>query len=233
MPNQDYNSLMRSPTIVAVLLLFCLGPVAMGQTSQTEVEAKIAAKIRDLRGRITKNKEGKIDEIILACKDEEFEALDLGALTALKAITIAGKGITNRSVAQLRKIRPGLERLYILLAPVDDRELVAVIQGQSSLQSVHLISTKVTDRTLVELGNLQELMILNLTETPITDAGLKHLAALPQLYSLDVAKTKVSDLGIQQLGALAFLRLLDVRETKVTEAGKKALQQRIPNLVIK
>src|ERR1700738_1920036 len=88
--------LLTSPiTAIATALLVCIGPLAM---AQTDAEASVRAKILALCGSITKNKEGKIEGILLnGCTDEEMESIDFTILKNLNAVEVFGMRISNRS----------------------------------------------------------------------------------------------------------------------------------------
>jgi len=89
----------------------------------------------------------------------------------------------------------------------------------TSLRSLHLVNTSVTDAGLSLLMPLTSVEELCLNGTPITDAGLLHLKAFRRLRELDLAQTNVTDAGLVYLQCLPTLQKLDLRETRVTDAG--------------
>jgi hypothetical protein len=251
----------HSPTasqMIMVMLFFLDSPGVFGQPTEHEVASKIA----QIGGFVTKDEEGKVCSVILSSRwtffpllDENVASIDFAVLSRLKSVTIISQNVTNRSLVHLRKIPPGLRGLTIMGAQITDKEIAILLeQHRLSLNSVHLIDTPITDRTLSQIGkladlaslslrgtkitdkglksllNLEELILLDLEETSISDLGLREIKELTSLSSLLLAGTKVTDAGIQLLSVLGDLQLLGVSSTKVTEEGKKSLQTVLPDV---
>ena len=68
--------------------------------------------------------------------------------------------------------------------------------------SLVLRSNRVTDATLVQLEEFNELQSLTLQDTQITDAGLVHLSKLKRLQLLNLSFTAVTDAGLVHLKGL-------------------------------
>jgi len=123
----------------------------------------------------------------------------------------------------------------------------AEIGQLTSLQSLSLWSTNVTDADLVKLSGLEQLTDLALAETAVSDAGLAqcanfrklrglrlngtnvagsgfcYLTKLPLSY-LDLSRTKVTNDHIAELAAVTTLEYLDVTDTPVTPSGLDCLK---------
>lgn len=84
---------------------------------------------------------------------------------------------------------------------------------------VNLISSAVTDETLVGLHWLKGAKILRLGWTNVTDNGLKELASMTHLEELSLNNTAISDVGLEHIGRLTRLRVLDLDHTRVTDDG--------------
>lgn len=245
--------------LIGILLCFD-SPKLYAQATEEEVAAKIA---RD-GGFVFRDEEGKVSGLTLTnrtfspLRDEDIESIDFSVFSRLKSLSIDSKSLTDRAVAHLHNISPGLQRLKISNAQISDRELKVLLRKhKSSLGLISLIDTPITDRTLAEMGTLEKLQFLSLPGTRITDKGLKNLVKLSQLGVLDLgstsvsdagfaeliqlkhisilalANTKITDKGILQLAALENLQILDVTSTRVTENGKRALRALLPDLDFK
>lgn len=250
---------------VLILNVVVLAPLYMlnvyGQEGQAR-ESEVAAKITKLGGIIHKDEDGMVRSVQFGPKrgptpfrDEDIESIDFGILSRLKSVTIASPIVTNRSLGHLRQAPPGLVRLTIVGAKVDDQEVMRLLRRHRlTLTAIHLVETPLTDRILAEIGmieglfslslrgtritdkglkslkNLQELAVLNLAQTKISDAGLSDVGALGSLSTLVLEETQVTDAGILQLQLLKNLEWLYVSSTRVTENGKRTLQQLLPEL---
>jgi internalin A len=113
--------------------------------------------------------------------------------------------------------------------PVDDAGLTN-LKRLTSLKTLRLTQTKVTDLTFVQ--TMKQLEELTLNNSSVRDAGLARLRGLNRLRSLELVETNVTDVGLAQLKSLTGLKELYIGDTKVTDAGVKELQQALPNLKI-
>ncbi|MGZ6099486.1 MAG: hypothetical protein ACXWLL_13905, partial [Myxococcaceae bacterium] len=73
--------------------------------------------------------------------------------------------------------------------------------GLSSLQTLLLGGTKVTDEGLVHLRSLKRLRKLSIFDTSVTDAGIRHIAELPALEVLLAGRSGVTPEGQASLRA--------------------------------
>ena len=79
---------------------------------------------------------------------------------------------------------------------------------------------------------LTTLTSLYLGGTKVTDTGVKELVPLRNLTGLTLGGTQVTDAGAKELAALTNLTLLDLVGTKVTDAGVKELKKALPKCLI-
>ena len=113
-----------------------------------------------------------------------------------------------------------------------DKEIATLAPIATTLSWVDLARSQVTDAGLATVGKLANLERLHLENTKITDAGIAQLAGLKNLEYLNLYGTKVTDAGIAKLATATALKKLFVWQTAVTSAGAKALESKIPGLVV-
>lgn len=107
---------------------------------------------------------------------------------------------------------------------------VARLAGMAAFRHVRSISlerTRITDRALRPLEGNSSLMTVNLSSSGITDEGMKSVATLPYVNNLRLAKTAVSDRGIDDLverRAFLSIRSMDLDGTRVTAQGVRRLR---------
>ena len=102
------------------------------------------------------------------------------------------------------------------------------VKGLTNLRFLSLYGTQVTDAGLEHLKSLTKLEALNVSGPQITDAGLAHLKSLTNLKSL-YANVHLTDAGLEHLKELTSLRRLCFRQGEVSDAGLKKLKQALPN----
>ena len=93
--------------------------------------------------------------------------------------------------------------------PVGDADL-AFLEGLSSLETLDLSYTRITDEGLKQIKGLKSLKRLALHGTKVTDAGLKEIAELENLEVLFLAETTVGDAGLKHLAGLKSLESLEL-----------------------
>jgi hypothetical protein len=221
------NSLAR--LLATVLCLDTSGLLAQDK------EDEAASRVTRNGGVVSRDEDGRVSGVFLRrpitpLTDQDIEAVDFSVLSRLKSLGIYSPRTTNRSLVHLQKIQPGLRHLRISAADITDEELVKLLRKhRSSLTSLYLFATPITDRTLLEVGKMEKLTALSVRATKITDKGLKHLAGLQELLLLDLAATSISDAGLADITRLTNLSALIVDNTKVTNGGILQLQL-LPNL---
>jgi hypothetical protein len=119
----------------------------------------------------------------------------------------------------------------VIALSAGDRE-VANVRVLTSLQSLDLSASKVTDAGMAHLSNLASLQVLGLDNTQVSDAGLAHLSALEGLTVLSLYNTQVSDAGLPHLYGLRNLKELNLGGTQVSDDGCRRLREALPNCYI-
>lgn len=175
------------------------------------------------------------DDLTALLQLRTISSLDLrgGAADApLGTIDPALRAITALPLTELRLSRSTVS---------DDG--VRYLAQLSSLRSLDLGGTKISDAALQHVSKIQTLKYLDLRHTAVTDEGVSQLSSLVSLRWLNLVKTKVTgakldtlaplrhledlilggspvnDEGVRRLAALTWLRELDLGYTKVTGAA--------------
>ena len=83
----------------------------------------------------------------------------------------------------------------------------------------------ITDASMHHVGCMSSLESLDVENTKITDQGLAHLVDLPRLVSLNIAAcVGVTDSGLHLVSMMRTLETLNLSRTKVTETGMSHLR---------
>lgn len=160
-----------------------------------------------------------------------------------KPLTEAEKKAVAEAAAKMQSIGASLmplaldteqQRLSVINASdkFGDKELATLAPIATTLSWVDLARSQITDAGLATIGKFANLERLHLENTKVTDAGVAQLAGLKNLEYLNLYGTKVTDTGIAKLATAAGLKKLFVWQTAVTQAGAKALEAKIPGLVV-
>jgi hypothetical protein len=86
----------------------------------------------------------------------------------------------------------------------------------TSLSSLDLMGTVVSDSSICKLSGLKKLKVLRLNECPITDDSIKCILKLRNLETLSLKKTSISADGFFKLAVLPHLQDLDIGGTSVS-----------------
>jgi hypothetical protein len=152
-----------------------------------------------------------------------------------KAVTAAAAKMQSLG-ASLMPLALDTEQLRLSVINATDKFADAQLAELSPVAPhvlwVDLARSKVTDAGLGTLAKMANLERLHLENTAVTDAGVSQLAGLKKLEYLNLYGTKVTDAGIAKLAGLTALKKLFVWQTAVTSAGAKALEAKIPGLVV-
>jgi uncharacterized membrane protein len=93
-------------------------------------------------------------------------------------------------------------------------------------------STKITDKTLQQIGVFENLRRLSLDHTKISDNGMSELKNLKQLQYLNVVSTSVSANGLEVLKSLDALKKLYVYQTALKKEDWPGLKTKLPNVTL-
>jgi hypothetical protein len=134
---------------------------------------------------------------------------DLCRLSVLRNLKFFGlvnaPRVTHAGLLPLEKLQ-GLEKLYLVAAPVTDRGLEKLKQ-LSGLRDLVIQGLEVTDAGIAELEELTNLERLALYDNPLlTDSCIPSIAKLTKLRELEIAYTGVTDAGLAGLSNLNDLQ---------------------------
>lgn len=159
-------------------------------------------------------------------EDEGFE--NLAPLISLERLAFGGAKMSGRALSLL-PLLPALRHLEIGGLQRTDSGLWGVelndfnlsnLAVLTTLESLDLSDSKVTDSGLEKLAPLTGLKELNLNGTAITAAGLSSLKALPELRTLRLWRCdKIDEQVLAALTELKQLELVDLAETAISEAA--------------
>lgn len=109
--------------------------------------------------------------------------------------------------------------------------LLTQIRGSSSLRSIAMSHTSLTDADVGVLENHSRIAAIHFAGTKLTDTALKTFGSLPALELLDLRETLVTDGGLPQLQKLTNLFTIDVRGTAVTLAGAEQYRRSVAHIL--
>jgi WD40 repeat protein/predicted Ser/Thr protein kinase len=126
--------------------------------------------------------------------------------------------------------------LYFRGSAVTDETITNLKDCPPVQDSLSLFNTGLTDvglARLSEFAGLTTVRTVNLGRTAITDRGLASLARFQNLRDLILANTSVSDEGVPHLAKLSSLKTINLSGTKVTEEGRNRLAAALPECKIR
>ena len=148
----------------------------------------------------------------------------------LAHLTFRDNDLIFERLAQLEELT-SLTTLDLGGTGITDSQLVH-LKNLKQLSELHLDSVNISDAGLANLKGLTRISRLELEKTGVTDSGLVHLDGLTKLRKLSLAFTQVTDRGLVHLKELTHLLQLDLSSTGVTDAGVKDLKLALPNVTI-
>lgn len=170
------------------------------------------------------------------------------APSCLSQLSLNQTAVTEATLGALPSCVPHLRLLSIKHTKVRD---VSALAEMSSLQTLNLDGTDVTESSLEHLSTHPALSALSLAGIPVadgnhtlqlisglkltqltlpgrhcvTDSGLSFLSRLSVLIELDLTDyTQVTDQGVSQLSTMIRLKKLSLSNTQVTDAGLPSLR---------
>lgn len=149
----------------------------------------------------------------------DAEILDLLAFGNLVRLDLSHTRISDEGLLRLKPARQ-LEELNLLYAElITDLGLTAV-RGWRRLKSLNVRGTRISDDTLLIVGELDQLESLDLVNTRITDNGLESLASLTRLKHLALGRTQITESAMEMLRLLATLESLDLGGPARNQRGR-------------
>jgi hypothetical protein len=109
-------------------------------------------------------------------------------------------------------------------------------QVAAKVQGIELHGPAVDDSTLSWLGGhrqiLTSLRSISLARSAVTDAGVQHLAAFPSLREVDLSETKITSEGLIFLDRLPELEWLGLHGSSIGMIARMKLKFKYPKLQV-
>jgi len=179
------------------------------------------------------DKRGKIVNIAFNYKLEAENISEKKTASSDLKKTSAPENVTKKEILNwlknLHKLRyekltltelDTITRLDVQYLQIDD---LSYIKHLTTLKSLVLRNTNITDEALKDLKDLPSLRVLSLFKTEITDAGVDELLPLTSLTSLVVADTNITSVGLKKLSTMTSLTSLNVSGLQITDQDFKEL----------
>ncbi len=100
-------------------------------------------------------------------------------------------------------------------------ESIQNLEGMEQLESLGLVSTRVSGAGLDRLG--QSIRRLGIYDSPVDDRGMESICRLKKLTHLDVESTLLTDTGCRNLGSLTQLETLSILGSPLTDQVMPAI----------
>ena len=97
------------------------------------------------------------------------------------------------------------------------------------MTELSLSQTAVTGRGFESFIEQSSLQSIDLSESAVSDSGLSFVARLPNLKKLELRKTKITAAGLSELRHAKNLTDLDLCDTQINDSDLEIIS-RIPNL---
>ena len=182
-----------SPEVPAELSLAeQIAAVERGETTRILVEREVL----DDDDLLALSNLSSLTDLLLDNDQGEFHIegiAKLQSLTELQHLRIRGRGIDDKCLGEIAKIK----RLRILNVPHGSfsDEGLAVLSESPNLELFRFGSQRVTDEGLKTIRRWPAIRMLHLIDVPITDAGLAELAKIERLQSLYIDGGQITDAG--------------------------------------
>lgn len=174
-------------------------------------------------------------------------------MLSIKFISVKDAAEDEKWVQEISNRLKKLKTLDLQGMPIDDEDIQS-LAGNSSITSLNLADTSITDAAIVSLSGLP-LTMLRVGRTEVTSQGLRSipntvkvlsLEGLPvgdedifiladrmtSLANLNLRDTLVTDAGIPALLRMSTLKQLSLRGTEISPEGIARLKQGLPSVTV-
>ena len=158
---------------------------------------------------------------------EQFGDITAEELLFLRELDLSSLRLGDDEIDHLLEM-PSLVRLRLGGGELTDEGLAALL-GLPRLKFLDLRDTQIQGPGLVHLQG-SSVETLHLSHTPITDEGLAHLPHVPTLRQIKLNQTAVTDTGLAALGMAPGLKHVELDGTTVTDAGLAELLEQVPGI---
>lgn len=146
---------------------------------------------------------------------------DIKGLKKLKFLRIYGPTFDGDGIAPIAEMT-SLRSLSMQQTAVTD-DNVKYLKPLVDLEKLYLYGTKVTDQGMAELAGLTKLKELELRAAPCGPTGMEYLQQMPELRMLDLSESYANDKSLATIGQLKNLEDLNLWNTLVTDNGVTSL----------
>ncbi len=154
------------------------------------------------------------DSIVAEKKESEYD------IKLKKAKTWLDSSNQNYSIDSLKNIIT----LNLSESNTNDNN-ISNITILNTLQILNLNKTKITNKALKYISQLNKLKYINFSNCNISDQGIKQLSKLKGLEILILQKTQITNKGLSYLKRFKKLRILDISKCNIGNTGLKHLSK--------
>ena len=151
---------------------------------------------------------------------EPIEVNDDGQVTKL----IIGQHATDEILREQLSELAQLESVTIMSSRITDEGL-RCLQRLPKLKELELIGERISGSGLRYLHKSSQLRVMSASSSNFTDTGLEELKRHTMLERLRLSNTQITDTGLVYLAGLNSLKHLDLEGTQVTDAGMLHLKR--------
>jgi Leucine-rich repeat (LRR) protein len=170
-----------------------------------------------------------LEELNLYSNNIQVEGVVALATSNLKKLSLGGNNIgydfENKKFHTLTEIADAFAKNHHIIdlsfqcCFLSDEAIVELINKNTSIKALDLISNCLTSECLKFIGNNVGLEKLYLSENDITDEAAKYVMQNTNLKMLWLDKTKITDIGAQLLSTHPTLKELHMLDSEVTING--------------
>jgi hypothetical protein len=147
---------------------------------------------------------------------------------AVTGISLRGSWVNDTDLRQLNSFS-SLSTLDLSLTHITDAGLQEIKNLRGITDFNLYYAEYVTDEGIAAIHDWKQLKRLNLHGTKAGDSALEHIGGLTELEVLNVGSTLMTDVGLERLTTLTNLKELTMGGNELGDAGLQALRQ-IPTL---
>ena len=149
---------------------------------------------------------------------------DLAKIKTLKQLKLIKTKVTNAGIAHVKGME-NLEGIDLQDVNTVDSACLNDIKGLKKLRFLRIYGPTFDGDGIAPIGEMTTLRTLSMQQTGVSDDNVKHLKDLVNLEKLYLYGTHVTDTGMAQLAGLTKLKELELRATACGGDGMEYLKQ--------
>lgn len=142
----------------------------------------------------------------------------------ITGIDFRASWVTDADLRKLTRIST-LSSLNLSLTRVTDQGMQELRQLPGIVELDLRWAEYVTDEGVAAIKNWKKLKRLDLHGTKASDTSLEHISGIPTLEVLDVGSVMLTDVGLERLAMLPNLKALTIGGNELGDAGLQAFRQ--------